>query len=887
MSMDARHHPRPPAAARALIRLLVPSARAELVLGDLEEDFADAVTRDGAGAARRDYWRVALRSVFDGGRWRRGAPPPGMSPTLRTSRPSRIPAEAIMYELRLALRSLLRRPAFTAVTVLTLALAIGASTAAFAVVHHVLLRTPPYVAPHELVTVWKTDSARRTDPAFAEGWNRIGVSLAEIEGLRRAGRPLGDVAGYRTERRILSGIGEPAQALIARATPGLLPLLGVQPQLGRWFGADDGDARVAVISDALWGSGFGRDRAALGRTIQVEGAPYTIIGVLPRRFGITPVSPFMQQGAPALWLPVGLDPYDTQARDYEVVARLQPQTSPSEAAVLVHHLFAPAEAPRRGAGVRVAHRQDIEVAGLRRPLFVLVASVGVFLVLACVNVGALSLGETQARQRELITRQTLGASRARIIGQLLTESMILAIAGAALAIPTAIVVLRTLLDMAPVPLAVAGAEVDSAVLGFVGALALLVTLLFGTAPAWTVARSVTRLSVRGSQATIAGGALRHGLMAVQFALTTVLLVSAALLTRSLLLEQRVQPGFVTADRFVVRVKRPVGRDPEFAARIRARLAEVPGVARVATSGRVPLLEPAMAWHVTRMPHAADDPPVAVALEPVSDDYFRTMGIPIVEGRGIDGRDGAGSPRVAVVSRALAERLWPGQPPIGREVADPMGRYRVIGVAGDVHDVGLDAAPDGVLYAATAQGPLPGGNAFVIHAPGAAFDRLADEARRAVHEAAPGAAVDAVLTLDQVVADAVATDRYRMAIAISFAVLATLMGAVGLAGVVIRDVSRRLRELAIRMALGATAARVARLPIAQVGRSVGVGVALGLAGSLAAGRLLAAYLFGVTPHDPWSIAATIAVLGGIVLSTLAVALRRITTQELAPLLGDSR
>ncbi|HEU4631595.1 MAG TPA: ABC transporter permease [Gemmatimonadaceae bacterium] len=878
--MPASHGARAPAAARLLVTLLVPPERAELVLGDLEEDFVDAVARRGRAAARRAYWRAALRSALDGGRWHRAAP-------RRAPRPPHVIGEALVFGTRFALRSLLRRPTFTAVTVLILALAIGAGTAAFTVVHRVLLREPPYAAPHELVTLWKTDPARRADPAFADSWNRIGLSLAELERLGGATQAFGAVAGYRTERRILSGAGDPAEVLVAHATPSLLPLLGVRPRLGRWFDAGEAGVPVVVISHALWSSSFGREPAALGRTIRVDGAPFTIVGVLPQGFHLAPLSPLMQQGTPAVWLPVGLDPYDRRARDYEVLARLRPSTSRAEAAELARRALAPEGPTRERTGIAASARREAEVAGLRRPLYLLGGSVAFFLLLACVNVGALSLGEGQARQRELATRITLGASRGRLVRELLTESLLLAAAGTALAVPTALLVLRRLLELAPLPLAVADAGVQATVLAVAAALGAIVALLFGIAPAWTVSRSAARLAASGSRATAGGGALRHGLVVAQFALTTVLLVSAALLTRSLQLERGVPPGFAAADRLVVRVKRPAGPDPGFDARIRERLAHLPGVEHAAVSGRVPLLEPPIGWQVARGSGTEEGGSVAVGLEAVSDDYFRTMGIPIVEGRGIEPRDVSTSPRVAVVSRTLAERLWPGEPPLGQRLSDPFGSYTVVGVAGDVHDVGLDAAPDGVLYASIAQGPLPGGHAFILHAPHASLEAVAEEARRAVHAAAPDAAVDAVLPLEQVLANAVAADRYRATLALSFAVLATVMGAVGLAGMVMRDVGRRLRELAIRMALGATALRVARLPIAQLAASVAAGAMIGLGGSLAVGRLLAGYLYGVTARDPWAFATTVAVLGGIVLLTLAVALRRIAGQELAPLLADER
>ena len=879
MTMTDPRASRPPALARTLVRLLLPRERAELVLGDLEEDFAEAAERRGRAAALRAYWRAALRSAVDGGRWHR-------VPRPRAARPSPPTGETLVLALRFALRSLVRRPAFAAVAVLTLALAIGAGTAAFTVVHHVLLREPPYARPHELVTVWKADAGRRADPALSDGWNRIGVTLGELDRLRGLERAFSGVAGYRTERRILSGAGEPAEVLVARATPSLMPLLGVRPWHGRWFDDGETDVPVAVISHALWSSAFGRDPGAVGRTVRVDSVAFTIVGVLPRSFGLAPLSPFMQQGAPAVWIPVGLDAYDARAHDYEVVARLRPPVALAEAAALAREVLASGVARRDRMGVAIAPRREAEVAGLRRPLYVLGGSVALFLLLACVNVGALSLGEAEARQREMATRLILGASPARLVRELLTESLLLALAGAALAVPTAMVVLDLLLDMAPLPLAVTGAEVDAAVLAFAALLAVLVALLFGTAPAWVVGRSAARLAHTGHRATASGGALRHWLLGAQFALTTVLLVSAALLTRSLHLERGVPPGFAAEDRLVVRVKRPAGPAPDFDARIRERLTSLPGVARVAVSGRVPLLERTSHWQVWREP-AGDAGLVAVGLEAVSDDYFPAMGIPIVEGRAIGAGDAAGTTRVAVVSRTLAERLWPGGTALGRRLEDPFGGFTVVGVAGDVHDAGLDATPEGRLYAAKAQGPLPGGHAFILHAPGIAPEALAGEARRAVHAVAPGAAVDAVVTLERVLADAVAADRYRAILAASFALLATLMGAVGLAGVVVRDVSRRLRELAIRMALGATAARAAGVPIARIAASVAAGAAAGLAGSLATGRLLAGYLYGVTAHDPWAIAGTIGVLASLVLLTQGLALRRIAGAELARLLGDER
>jgi putative ABC transport system permease protein len=874
---------RPPRLASLLIRLLVPQHRAELILGDLDEDFAVAVEQHDAAVARRAYWRGALRSTLDAGHWHRRRRHGRYA--ARSGRRRTRPldgAETLWAELRYAVRSLARRPAFTFVIVATLAVATGAATAVFSVVNGVLLQPLPYARPHELVTVWKADASRRAVPAFAGSWNRIGVSLAELDVLAGDAAFTG-VAGYRTERGIVDATGEPAEVIVARATPALLPLLGVAPLFGAWF--DDATDDVAVISYEHWRGAFGTDASVLGRAVRIDDRAYTIVGVLPRGFGIEPLSPFMKQGRPAVWVPAGGTPLDDRARDFEAIARIAPTVPLAGAEQAAQRILAAASPS--AYGVHIEPRQQTETAPVRGPLLLVVASVGLFMLLACVNVASLMLGEGESRERELSTRVALGASRRRLIGMLLLESALLAAAGTAAGALLAGPVRDGLLALAPLSLpAASNVGIDAATMLFATLLAVVVTLGFGTAPAWTLSGAAARAARSAGGTARRRGAMRHALIAAQFGLATVLLVSAGLLTHSLVRESRVQPGFTAADRIVVQVRRPPGADPDLAARVRARLARVPGVDRVVVTSRVPLLDAANGWSVTRSPDPSGVGAVIVTLESVSDAYFETLAVPVLEGRGIDARDERGGERVAVVSRALAARLWPDGSAVGQVLTDPFDHYTVVGVVADVRDVALDRLPDGVFYTAHAQGGLPGGTSFIVQsarAPAAVMPEL----HAAVREVAPSAPVLNLLTLQQVVNDVVAADRYRALLAGLVASAAALMAAIGLAAAVTRDVTRRLREFAIRMALGATAMGVARIPIARAAASVIVGALAGAVGSIGASRALSAWLFGVSAFDPATLLGTAGVLSVIVLATLGLALRRTAQPDLIRRLNEER
>jgi putative ABC transport system permease protein len=873
----------PPGFAGFLVRLLVPSHRAELILGDLAEDFALAVERRGAAAARRAYWRGALLSTLDAGRWhRRPREERHVARTDRRRLRTLDAAEAFTAELRYAMRSLLRRPAFTSVVVATLAVATGAATAVFSVVNGVLLQPLPYARPHELVTVWKSDASRRADPAFADSWNRIGVSLVELDALA-GDAAFSAVAGYRTERGIVDATGEPEEVIVARAAPALLPLLGITPLLGAWF--DDATDDVAVISYERWRGAFGADAGVLGRAVRIDERAYTIVGVLPRGFGIEPLSPFMQQGRPAVWVPAGGSPLDERARDFEAIARVAPMVPLTGAEQAAHRVLA--ATARSADGVHIEPRQQTETATIRGPLLLVLASVGLFVLLACVNVASLMLGEGESRERELLTRVALGASRHRMIGMLLLESACLAAAGTAAGALLAGPMRDGLLALAPFSLP-AGSDVriDATTMLFATLLAVVVTLGFGTAPAWTLSGAAARAARSAGGTARRRGVMRHALIAAQFGLATVLLVSAGLLAHSLVRESRVHPGFTAVDRVVVQVRRPAGVDPDFAARVRARLAQVPGVDRVVVTSRVPLLDAANGWSVTRSPDRSGEGAVIVTLESVSDGYFEALGVPLLEGRGIDARDERGADRVAVVSRALAAQLWPGGSAVGQVLTDPFNRYTVVGVVADVRDVALDRLPDGVFYAAHAQGGLPGGTSFIVQS---ARDAAAvmPELRAAVREAAPSAPVLKLRPLQQVLNDVVAADRYRALLAGLVAFAAALMAAIGLAGAVTRDVTRRLREFAIRMALGATAMRVARIPIVHATASVVVGALVGAVGSVAASRALGAWLYGVSAADPVALIGAAAVLSAIVLVTLGLALRRTSQPDLMRRLNEEQ
>jgi putative ABC transport system permease protein len=537
-------------------------------------------------------------------------------------------------------------------------------------------------------------------------------------------------------------------------------------------------------------------------------------------------------------------------------------------------------------GVAIERRQSVESAALRRPLYLLLLSAGIFLVLACLNVGTLSLAEGEGRQREMATRIALGGSRTQIARYLLLESAVIATAGTVAGVILAGASRRSLLALSPIPLPPAvDRGIDLSMLPFVVGILMVVLFLCGSVPAWTAWRRAARTGIPGGSrgVTASGGVLRHLLVAGQFALATIVLVTAALLTRSLFAEMNTPAGFATENRIAIQIRRVPGTGGAGGALIRERLSQIPGVSSVALTRRLPLRDPVLGWQV--VPAGAGAPKtVVVSIEPVSDEYFATMGIPIVAGRAIEAQDARGSAPVVVISRSLAGRLWPGQDPIGRKVTDVFAQYTVVGVAADVRDESLDRAPEGILYPAVAQTILPGDDAFVLHFAGS-VDDVMKAARATMHELAPGAAIRAVLDFNQIVADVLAADRYRATLSLLFALLATFLAAIGLSALVLRDVASRMKEFAIRFSLGASRSAVVQLPLRTAAHGVLLGALLGAAGSIAVGRFLASYLFGVESGDPVALAITVPVLSGVVLATLLIALRRTPERDLIAQLND--
>ena len=764
-----------------------------------------------------------------------------------------------MTDLRFALRSLARHPGFAVVVVLTLALGIGADTAIFSIVDASLLRPLPYGDPDRLVLV----EARR-------GADGLGVSWLDYRDWKARSRSFEDLA-YFQEARIHLGLAAGAEAAGAVMTTGnLFSVLRVQPVLGRGFLPEEtrpGAAKVAVISQELWRGRFGGDPRVLGRTIRIEGASHTIVGVMPPGFHFPSNAD--------LW--VCVEPLERESRNprtvrgMEVVGRLRPGVGPETARAELGAVAAglAREYPESNAGVEVVPvpLRDRWVGDVRTSLLLLLGACGFLLLIACANVANLLLARAVARQREIALRTALGAGRPRLARQLLTESLVLAglggAAGLALATWGTHALLRTLIAASPAPLpAWIRVETDATVLAFAAAVSLLVGLLFGLAPIVPATRTDLVSSLKeGGRGTDGSGSrhVRHLLVVSEVALALLLLLGAGLTMKSLVRLWSVHPGFEADGVLTVTARFPFygSENTETRAALYRqaleRLANLPGVAVAGTNTDLPLTG-TEAWHRTDL-LLPEQPPDEAQLNPkanlqrVTPGYFQAMGIPLLRGRAF--REPAESPPAVLVSRTLAERMWPGRDPLGRRLVlgrDPGRRkeWTVIGVVGDVRHQGLDRDGGLDVYVPFFQFPSAEALTFVLRT--SALPATATAARAEIRAVSADLMVESAAPLERLVASALWRPRLWGALFGVFSVAALMLAAVGIYGVMSFTVGQRTREIGLRMALGAGRSAVARLLLGQGLRLTLAGIGLGLIGAALLGRFLAGLLYQVEPTD---------------------------------------
>lgn len=846
--MSGRHAPRRGGLFGLMLRLFPRDMRREYG-ADMEQLFGEQLdeTRGSRGARAGYLLRVVSDALVSGGYERLGA------------------LATLPQDLRYAARSLRRAPGFTLAVTLTLALGIGASTAIFSIVDGVLLRPLPYPEFERLVQV----------QAFWEGGERSdNLSYPDFFDLRAAGSAFDPLVALYGFPFTITGEGEPERVEAMMVSPGFAALIGVTPEHGRWFSAGEhraGGERVVVLSHGLWQRRYGGDAGIVGNTVELSGERFTVVGIGPASMpaGLPALPPA------ALWMPLG---YEGRALDelpgrgnhrFVVVGRLADDTSPEVANQQLAAISArmAEQYPDDNTG-KSHHAMSLRAHATRQvseSLWMTFAAVGALLLIAVANVSGLLLSRAGDRAGDTALRAAIGASRGRIVSQLVGESVLLAGMGGALGLGLAAWATHLFLSLGTdIPLR-AGVAIDGRIVAFTLALVGLAAVVCGTVPALLAARggpgaALNRIGVR---AHTAGNRLRSLLVAGEVALTTVLLIGAALLLQSYLLLHRVDPG-VAADVLTFRLVPPSASYDEartnlLRAELLERIRAVRGVRAAATVSLLPMSGLSTCGGLQALdqppfPHGRD---VCAEARIITPDYFQVMDIALLRGRPFDNRDRDGSERVVIVNQAVADLLWPDQDPLGHRLTTGWGIPRtVVGVIAAVKQFHLYEEAVLQTYLPAAQQERQGFNVVVR-----AGDPLAlpESMRQAVWSIDPDLAITGMGLVGEYIAGRDAAFAFRSALVGGFAVVALVIAVVGLYASIAYGVIQRRREMALRLAVGARQAQVLGLVLGDGMRTVALGLALGVALGLPGARLLAAFLFDIAPYDPMTFIAVAALI----------------------------
>lgn len=800
--------------------------------------------------------------------------------------------ETLPRQLGRAARRLRRAPTFSVTVVVTLMLGIGATTAVFSLVDGILLSPLPFVRPSQLMDL--------THVMDIQGLGQVDQSDATFLYYRASSRSFSGIGAYRPIAVNLDGgAGAHAERVdAARASASLFRVLGVVPLWGRTFRDEEdrpGGAPVMLLSERFWRDAYGSDPGIIGRSIDVDGVPHEVVGVLPRRFD------FPDPGTD-LWLPIGIDPSATRsaAFDFRAVARLREGVTPAAAAAELQRLLprVPEAFPGRltAAAIALTHMRavvrplrDVVVGEVGRALWVVLGAAGFLLLIACANVGNLFLVRAEERQHDLAVRRALGAGRGEIVLEFLSEGILLAAIGGALGLALASGCLGALrsLDAAVAIPRIGSAGIDGRVLGAAAGMTLLTALVMCVVPALRASGAgVAAVLVRtGRNATAGRGRhrARRAFVVAQMALALVLVAAAGLMVRSFRALRSVPSGFEAEGAYEFRIALPEGVYPTTTAatglvlRGLAALSTLPGVQAVGALSKVPLDDEARrdtAVFVGDRPAPMGAMPIVHQVAYATPGAFAALGIPLLEGHTFGPPDPAGAPLDVIVTRALARRYWRDSSAVGRRLRlSPDGpAFTIIGVTGDIRGTGLDQPPDETVYLplVTAPGPaaadggagatrwIPRQLAFVARSTAPAKDVIAD-VEATLGALAPTIPVYGARSMAAVVRRSTARTSFTLELLEIASLVSLLIGAVGLYGVVSYMVSLRSREMAVRIALGARPAALRRLVLTQAAAVAGSGIVLGLGAALLLTRSLAALLFDVTPTDPVTLLAAAAVM----------------------------
>ncbi|HSB12437.1 MAG TPA: ABC transporter permease [Blastocatellia bacterium] len=793
--------------------------------------------------------------------------------------------ETFLQDLRYGARMLRRSPGFTSVAIIALALGIGGNSAIFSVVNAVLLRPLPYAEPDRIMRVFASAPER--------GLNQTSLSIQLVTAIGEQNQVFEQAGAYTGDSANLTGIDEPLQLAVARVSSGVLDVLRVNPVSGRNFVLEEdkaGGPHVVILSHNLWQRQFGGAPDVVGRAITLDSLSYTVVGIMPAGFNFP-------GGQIDAWIPrvfepsfLNRDAVERGAGYLSVVARLKPGITRQQAQADVESIAANRSSSVQldlAFGLLAVPLPEVVTQGVRPTLYILLGAVGFVLLIACANVANLLLAKAAGRQKEIAVRAALGASRARLIRQFLTESVLLALMAGALGVALASWGVDLLVSAATgnIPRA-AEISVDARVLGFTLLIAVVTGVAFGLAPALQASKADLNEALKDTARGSGGGSrrarIRSLLVVTEVALAVILLIGAGLLIRSFVRLQSVDAGFNPAHLLVANINLPASRYAQptqraaFYRRLNEELGSLPGVISAGATQALPLsgadARTPIAIDGRAVPPLPERPIVSVGI--VSPDYFRTLGIPLLEGRFFAEQDNETGPVTVIINQSFARKFFADEDPIGKRIL--LGGVQtqareIVGVVGDVRQRGLDSSPAEGFYISSYQRPQLA-MAVVVRTEGPPL-ALSNAVRSRVIAIDKDQPVASVQTMEDVVSSSISNQRFTLLLLGLFAGVALVLAAIGIYSVMAYVVTQRTGEIGLRMALGAQGRDVLALVVGQGMTTALIGVAVGLAGAYALTRVMTSLLFSVTATDPITFVATPIILIGVALAACLVPARR--------------
>ena len=802
--------------------------------------------------------------------------------------------EDLTQDIRYGLRMLMKNPGFTVVAVLTLALGIGANTAIFSVVNAILLRALPYEHAERVVFVSSTELLR--------GINQMTVSLPNFRDWREQNHVFDEMAAFLNGNLTLTSNGEPEQLAGTRASPSLFPLLGIKPLLGRGFLPEEeqpGKHRVVILSYGLWQRRFSADPHLVGQTLTINGNPFTVVGIMPAQCQFP-------HAKVELWVPLALAPGSGDRRSHflTVLARLKPGATLEQARTEMETIarrLEQAYKENQGVGVKVQPLREELLGSIKPALLILFGAVGFVLLIACANVANLLLARAATRRRERAIRLALGASRFRLIRQLLTESVLLALAGGALGLCLGRWGTNFLLTLAADTIPHAQEiDLNVRILGFTCLLSLLTGVIFGLAPAWQASKTDLNQSLKEGGRTDGNFNRQRALKLLvisEVAMSLILLIGAGLLINSFLRLRAVNPGFNPEHLLTLQISLPGGKYRDqtqrtaFFQQVIERIETLPGVQSVGATNDLPLggtvfnrffMSAEVEGHPSSATSLKEQPPSAVF--EISPNYFRALGTPLQRGRFFTLQDSQQKTLTAIINETVAQRYFPGEDPVGKRIRVGAPEQwnpwmTIVGVVGDTRLEKLSKVPFPEVYTPYSQGVL-GTLPTMVLAVRSVTDplSLAVPIREQVWAVDKNQPVGGIKTMEQLLSEGLAQPRFNTTLLGLFAAVALLLAMVGIYGVISYSVSQRTQELGIRLALGAPPSDVLKLVIGQGMKLALTGILIGLGGALALTRLMKNLLFSVGPTDPLTFAVVVVLLATVALFACWIPARRATKAD---------